>query len=62
MPLVNTDDILIDPGAITFIEKREEENGIYLSKFEIVEYFFEWLKKQPRPYQVDFIREALSDE
>ncbi len=59
MPLRNTDDILVDPEAIAYIERVQEQQGD-LSKFEIIEYFFEWLKTQPRPQQIQFLREALS--
>lgn len=62
MSLIATDIIYISPKAITFIEEKEKENGIYLSKFEIIENFFEWLKREPINYQVSFLREALSDE
>ena len=60
MSLRKSDVILIDPEAIAYIEAMEEKEGP-LSKFEIIELFFEWLKTQPRPYQVKFLREALND-
>lgn len=61
MPLRGTDAILIDPEALEYIEAVEQAEGAPLSKFEIIEYFFEWLKTQPRSYQVKFLREALSE-
>jgi len=59
MPLLGTDVILVDPAAIKYIEQME--TSAPLSKFEVIEFFFEWLKAQPRTYQVQFLREALSD-
>lgn len=61
MPLRNTDAILVDPEAIAYIERAEEAERLILSKFEVIEYFFEWLKRQPRGQQIEFIREALSE-
>lgn len=60
MALNDTDRILLDPEAIEYIEKKENEGGFPLLKFQIVEYFFEWLKDQPKAKQVEFLREALS--
>lgn len=61
MSLNNTDSILVDPEAIDYINEKEEEEGSALFKFQIIEYFFEWLKKQPMTKQVEFLKEALSD-
>ena len=60
MPLRDSDAILIPAEAIAYIEQRETAEGS-LVKFEVVEYFFEWLKQQPKTYQVKFLREALSE-
>lgn len=57
MALNDTDNILVDPEAIAYIESKE---GSGLAKFEVIELFFEWLKTQPRAKQVEFLREALS--
>ena len=59
--LRSTDAILIAPEAIAYIEEMELQEGAALSKFEVVEFFFEWLKTQPRGYQVGFLREAVSE-
>lgn len=59
MSLNDTDNILVDPDSIAYIEEKEAEEGCALAKFQIIEYFFEWLKQQPKPQQVDFLREAL---
>lgn len=61
MSLTDTDAILVDPEAIAYIEKKETEEGVPLSKFQVVEYFFEWLKTQTQARQVEFLREALRD-
>ncbi len=61
MSLNSTDDILLDPEAIDYIEKKEQEEGVSLSKFQVIEYFFEWLKTQSQVKQLTFLREALSD-
>ena len=61
MSLLGTDAILVDPSAIKYIEEAEAQEGTALSKFEIIEHFFEWLKTQPMPYQMSFLREALSE-
>ncbi len=61
MPLLGTDEILIDPEALEYIERFEVEGKPTLSKFEVIEYFFEWLKKQTPTYQVKFLREAISE-
>ncbi len=61
MSLNDTDSILVDPDAIEYINTKEAEEGTPLFKFQIIEYFFEWLKKQPRNKQVEFLKEALSD-
>ena len=60
MSLRSTDAILVDPNAIAYIEAVEAREG-ELSKFEVIEHFFEWLKTQPRGQQVSFLREALSE-
>lgn len=59
MSLTDTDAILIDPAAIEFIEKKEQEEGSPLAKFQVIEFFFEWLKQQPAQKQMEFLREAL---
>ena len=61
VPLLGTDAILVSPEAIKYIEQVEKSEGTALSKFEIIEHFFEWLKQQPSPEQVSFLREALSE-
>ncbi len=61
MALNDTDTILVDPDAIDYINNKEIEEGSSLFKFQIIEYFFEWLKKQPINKQVSFIKEALGD-
>lgn len=61
MSLNDTDSILVDPDAIDYINSKEIEEGSPLFKFQVIEYFFEWLKKQPRSKQVEFLKEALSD-
>lgn len=61
MSLTDTDAILVDPEAIAYIEAKETEEGVALSKFQVVEFFFEWLKKQPQAKQLLFLREALRD-
>jgi len=42
-----------------YIEQEEAGETAPLSKFEIVELFFEWLKKQPPSYQMSFLKKAL---
>lgn len=59
MALRKTDQILIPAEAIEYIEKVESKEGS-LAKFEVVELFFEWLQKQPRADQADFLKKALS--
>ena len=59
MSLRDTDIILIAPEAIAYIEQEEAGETASLSKFEIVELFFEWLKKQPPSYQMSFLKKAL---
>ena len=59
MSLRDTDIILIAPEAIAYIEQEEAGETAPLSKFEIVELFFEWLKKQPPSYQMSFLKKAL---
>ena len=59
MALNDTDAILLDPEAIAYIEKKEREVGVPLSKFQVIEFFFEWLKVQPQVKQLEFLREAL---
>ncbi len=59
MSLTDTDVILIDPDAITYIDEKEKEEGTPLLKFQVIEYFFEWLKTQPATKQMEFLREAL---
>jgi len=61
MPLLGTDEILIPPEALEYIERFELAGGSTLSNFEVIEYFFEWLKDQPPAYQVKFLREAMSE-
>lgn len=61
MPLRGTDEILIPAEALEYIEKAESAESSRLSKFEVIELFFEWLKDQPSAYQMKFLREALSD-
>jgi hypothetical protein len=61
MSLRKTDTILIDSEAIAYIEAAETAEGTPLAKCEIVEYFFDWLKIQPRKYQLLFLKEALSE-
>lgn len=61
MSLIDSDQIMVPPEAIAFIEDRELEEGCSLAKFEIVEYFFEWLKKQPTTFKVMFLKQALKD-
>ncbi len=61
MALNDTDAILVDPEAIEYIEKKEKEEGVALSKFQVVEYFFEWLQKQPAAKRLAFLREALNE-
>lgn len=61
MSLTETDAILIDPAAIDYISKKEIEEGTPLLKFQVVEYFFEWLSQQPSQYQMQFLREALRE-
>jgi len=59
--LRGTDAILIAPEAVAYMERIEAVEKSPLSKFEVVELFFDWLKEQPRSYQMEFLREALSD-
>lgn len=59
MSLTDTDAILIDAIAIEYIENKELEEGVPLSKFQVIEYFFEWLQLQPVVKQMEFLREAL---
>ena len=61
MALRNSDAILVPAEAIEYIEKAEQAEGVSLSKFEVVEHFFEWLKTKPTSYQVVFLKEALSE-
>ncbi len=61
MSLTETDTILIDPAAIEYISNKEIEEGTPLLKFQIIEYYFEWLSKQPPSYQMQFLREALRE-
>lgn len=61
MSLNDTDAILVDPEAIAYIEKKEQEEGVALSKFQIIEFFFEWMKTQSISKQLLFLREALRD-
>jgi hypothetical protein len=61
MSLTETDAILVDPAAIEYIAKKELEEGSPLLKFQVIEYFFEWLSKQPAQYQMQFLREALRE-
>lgn len=55
------DEIVIDAEAISFIEEKEREEGLSLAKFEIIEYFFEWLKEQPPSYKVWFLKKVLHE-
>ena len=41
MSLRSTDAILVNPEAIAYIEDVEKAEGVPLSKFEIIEHFFE---------------------
>ena len=57
MSLTNTDEVLVPPEALEYIEKAA--NGETLFNFEVVEHFFEWLRRQDKQYIVDFLRKAL---
>lgn len=59
MALRETDEIKISAEAIEYIESKEGTTG--LAKYEIIEYFFDWLKDQPRANQAEFLKEALSE-
>lgn len=61
MALTDTDTIFIPADAIAYIEQKETAAGVYLSKFEIIEFFFDWIREQPKTTQVDFLRKAISD-
>ena len=55
MSLRESDKILVDPEAILYIEKIENLEKLPLSKFEIIEHFFDWLKESPKKYQLEFL-------
>lgn len=61
MSLRDSDKIIIDPDALAFIEDKEQEEGYPLAKFEVIEFFFEWLKVQSPSYKVQFIKLAIYD-
>jgi len=62
MSLRSTDAFLISHKALSYIEQKEQAEGLPLAKIEVIEYFFEWLREQPLKFQVSFLRKALSDE
>ena len=57
-----TDEFLVDPEAIRHLEDIERKEGLPLSKVEIIEYFFEWLRNQPKGKQYPFLLEVLRGE
>ncbi len=59
MSLLKSDEILVPTEALEYIELR---GGPRPLKFEVIEQFFEWLRKQDKDYVVGFLRHALSDE
>ena len=52
------EEIKIPADAIAFIESR----GTNLFKFEVVEYFFEWLKTVDGTRRAKLLGELLADE
>lgn len=61
MSLLDTDTIVIPAEAVAFIERREQREAAPLAKYEVIEFFFEWLRHQAPAYQVAFLRLALSE-
>lgn len=61
MSLTEDDQVIVPPEAIAFIEDKELEEGCAFIKFEVIEYFFEWLRKQPPTFKAAFLKQALKD-
>ena len=62
MSKVYADEFLVDPEAIRYLEDIECKEGLPLSKVEVIEYFFEWLRSQPKDKQYPFLLEVLRGE
>jgi hypothetical protein len=56
MSLTDADEIKIPAEALSYIENR---CGPTPFKYEIIELFFDWLRKQDSVYIVNFLKEAL---
>lgn len=56
MSLTDADEIKISAEALAYIEAKCGDSPF---KYEVIEVFFEWLRRQDSVYIVNFLKEAL---